>query len=230
MAFNKAISASRQITMATLNQDRFSSIAAAIGGTLNDAVAVVLGTSLRSYLADTGQRPDSTLIAGVLTSLRSAMAGAGGSAGNVISFIFADLATDTDEVAARADRVIRSTKAGKRHLFGLGSNALNYTVLMLAPYLLFNIAGIGHQGPMYNILQSNLPGLKDQRYFHGAAADGMFPTTIIYNGAAVAFIIVSWNGKLCFTFVACPDVVPRADALTDYLVAATAQVEAALSL
>lgn len=49
-------------------------------------------------------------------------------AGNVISFIFADLATDTEDIGDRAARVTKSTKAGKDHFLGLKGNAMNYPI------------------------------------------------------------------------------------------------------
>jgi hypothetical protein len=98
-------------------------------------------------------------------------------------------------------------------------------MLMLFPYIATNITGTGHRAPMYNIALSNLPGSKGPRYLHGAEAEAMHPTTIIYNGAAVIVVLTSWNGKLCFTCTACPTVVPRADEFAEYLVTATDTVE-----
>nr|WP_277351816.1 wax ester/triacylglycerol synthase domain-containing protein [Antrihabitans stalactiti] len=223
MAFNKAITPDRTVSMTVLEQSRFRSVATDIGGTLNDAVNIVLGTALRRYLADVDERPDSALVAGVLTSLRAAMASSGG--GNVISMIFADLATDTDDIADRAHRVVRSSLAGKDHLLGLGPHAMSYSMMMLAPYIVTNIIGTGHRMPLYNIAVSNVPGSREPRYLHGAAAEAMHPTTIIYSGAAVVLVIVSWNGKLCFTFNSCPTVVPESDKLAAYLADALANVE-----
>ncbi len=228
MTFNKAITADRSVSMTVLDQARFKSLATDIGGTLNDAVAVVLGTALHRYLADVDEHPDSSLIAGVLTSLRAAMESSSGEAGNVISFLFADLATDTADVAVRAERVVRSTRAGKEHLLGLKRDAMNYSMLMLLPYIVSNITGTGHRIPLYNIAMSNLPGSKGPRYLDGAAAEAMHPTTIIYNGAAVVLVIISWNGTLCFTFNSCPSAVPDADKLAAYLDDALAAVEARL--
>jgi diacylglycerol O-acyltransferase len=208
-----------------LDQSRFKAVATDIGGTLNDAVGVVLGTALRRYLADVDERPDRSLVAGVLTSLRTAMEASAG--GNVISLIFADLATDTDDIEARAHRVVRSTRAGKEHLLGLRNNAMTYSMMMLLPYIVTNITGTGHRMPLYNIAMSNLPGAREPRYLHGALAEAMHPTTIIYSGAAVVLVIISWNGKLCFTFNSCPTVVHQSDRLAAYLVDALESVESA---
>ncbi|CAM3704065.1 wax ester/triacylglycerol synthase domain-containing protein [Smaragdicoccus niigatensis] len=223
MAFNKTITPDRSISMTVLDQSKFKAVASDIGGTLNDAVGVVLGTALRRYLADVDERPDRSLVAGVLTSLRTAVETTAG--GNVISFIFADLATDTDDIADRAQRVVRSTRAGKEHLLGLGKNAMRYSMMMLLPYIVANITGTGHRMPLYNIAVSNLPGSRGPLYLNGAAAEAMHPTTIIYNGAAVVLVIISWNGKLCFTFNSCPTAVPRSDRLGAYLADAIATIE-----
>lgn len=228
MSFNKAITPDRGVSMTVLDQSRFKAVATDIGGTLNDAVGVVLGTALRQYLANVDEKSESSLVAGVLTSLRTAMESSAD--GNVISMIFADLATDTDDIADRAHRVVRSTTAGKDHLLGLGRNAMSYSLMMLAPYIVANITGTGHRMPLYNIAVSNLPGSRGPRYLHGAAAEAMHPTTIIYNGAAIVLVIISWNGKLCFTFNSCPTVVPESEKLAAYLADALANVEDALSL
>lgn len=61
----------RRVSTQVLDLDRFKAVAKNIGGTLNDAVAVVLGTALRRYLTGIDALPDRALVAGVLASLRA---------------------------------------------------------------------------------------------------------------------------------------------------------------
>jgi diacylglycerol O-acyltransferase len=229
---NGRVTQRRRISTQRLELARVRRIATKIDGTVNDAVALLVGTALRRYLSELEALPERSLVAGVLASLRQAMAGTpGAEAGNVISFIFADLATDTDDIGARAARVCASTRAGKEHLLGLKGNAMAYTALMLAPALLATALGQGHRIPAaHNLGLSNVPGCDVPLYYNGAEAEGIHATTIVAHGQALIITLTSWNRHLNFTFTACPDTVPHSQRLAVYLAEALPQVERALEL
>jgi len=185
---------------------------------------------MRRYLSERDALPGRSLVGGVLTSLHATMEGtAAAEGGNVISFIFADLATDTDDIAERAARVRASTRAGKDHLLGLGHDAMTYSTLMLTPLIASMAVGQGHRMlPMHNIGLSNVPGIDRPAYYNGAEVEALHATTIIAHGQAAIVTVASWNGTLCFTLTSCPDSVPHPQRIAVYLGEALEQVESAL--
>jgi len=105
-------------------------IATEIGGTVNDAIAVVFGGALRRYLIEIDALPDRPLVAGMFASLCATVdEKTVENAGNVITFNFADLATDIDDVGQRAVRVNCSAQVCKDHLRGLRGNAMTSRVV-----------------------------------------------------------------------------------------------------
>jgi diacylglycerol O-acyltransferase / wax synthase len=229
--FNGTITQRRRISTQQVELARMKKIAKSIDGTLNDAVATVFSGALRRYLGELDALPDRSLVAGVLASLRATVdETTAATSGNVISFIFADLATDIDHVGERAKRVVVSTRAGKDHLLGLKADAMNYSMLMLAPFMLTTLTGTGNILPMFNVALSNVPGIDGPVYWNGAEAEALHATTIIASGQALVVTVTSWNGRLCFTFTACPDTVPHPQRLSVYLVDALEEAERALSI
>lgn len=227
--FNGRITQRRRISTQRVELARLRSIAKCIDGTLNDAIATVFAGAVRRYLVELDALPERALVAGVLASLRATLdEAASENAGNVISFIFADLATDIDDIGERAKRVVRSTRAGKDHLLGLNKDAMNYSSLMLLPFLTTTLTGTGHLLPAFNVGLSNVPGVKAPMYWNGALAEALHATTIIANGQAIVVTVTSWNDQLCFTFTACPDAVPHSQRLSVYLVEALEDAEKAL--
>lgn len=94
---NGRVTQRRRMATQRLPLDRMKAIADRTGGTLNDAVAIVLGTAMRRYLEELDALPDRALVSGVLTSLRATMTDqAAAESGNAISMLFADLATEID--------------------------------------------------------------------------------------------------------------------------------------
>ena len=228
--FNGAITQRRRISTQRVEFSRIKSIAGHIDGTVNDAIATILGTAIRRYLTELDSLPDRALVAGVLASLRGTVdARTSAETGNIISFIFADLATDTDDFTERAARVVRSTRAGKDHLLGLAKDAMSYSTLMLAPFVLTTVSGTGHLLPAFNVGLSNVPGIGVPTYWNGAYAEALHATTIITNGQALVVTVTNWHDHLCFTFTACPDTIPHPQRLSVYLMDALGEAEKALA-
>jgi diacylglycerol O-acyltransferase / wax synthase len=111
----------------------------------------------------------------------------------------------------------------------LKKDAMTYSWLMLAPFVLTTVTGTGHLLPMFNVGLSNVPGLEVPLYWNGARAEALHATTIITNGQALVVTVTSWGENLCFTFTACPDAVPHSQRLSIYMVDAIDDVEKALN-
>jgi len=228
---NGRVTQRRRMATQRLPLDRVKAIADRTGGTINDAVAIVLGTAMRRYLGELDALPVRPLVAGVVTSLRAMMTEqAAEASGNAISMLFADLATEVDDIAARASRVIASTGAGKEHLLGLEGHAMAYSSLMMAPFVLGSMSGIGHRlPPLQNVALSNVPGTRTSLYHNGAEVEAVHATTIVGSGGALVVTVTSWGDNLCFTVTGCPDTAPHCQRVAVYLTDALDEVEKALT-
>lgn len=227
---NGKVTQRRRVATQRIPVETVRAIADRTGGTINDAVAILVGTAVRRYLADLDALPDRALVAGVLTSLRETMSDqSADEAGNAIGMLFADLATEIDDVAARADRVIASTRAGKQQLLGLGAQAMAYTGVILAPFAVSSMAGAGHRlPPLQSVSLSNVPGTRVPLFHNGAEVEALHATTIVASGAALVVTVTSWGDNLCFTITGCPDTAPHCQRVAVYLEDALAEVEEAL--
>lgn len=229
---NGRVTQRRRMATQRLPVDRVRSIAEHVGGTVNDAIGIVLGTAMRRYLGELDALPDRSLVAGVLTSLRATMSeGAAEDAGNAISMLFADLATELDDITARAARVTASTRAGKEHLLGLQSHAMAYSSVMLAPFVVGNMTGTGHLlPPLQNVGLSNVPGTAAELFHNGAEVEALHATTIVGSGGALVVTVTSWVDSLCFTVTGCPDTAPHCQRVAVYLADALDEVEKAVAV
>ncbi len=228
---NGRVTQRRRVATQRLPIDRVRTVADQTGGTINDAIAVILGTAMRRYLQELEALPGRSLVAGVVTSLRPTMTDhAADQAGNVISMMFADLATDVDDVTSRATRLIASTRAGKEHLLGLKQHAMAYSGLMLAPFLAGALTGTGHLfPPLQNVGLSNVPGTRTPMFHNGAEVEAVHATTIVASGGALVVTVTSWGDQFCFTVTGCPDAAPHCQRVAVYLSDALDEVEAALA-
>ncbi len=228
---NGRVTQRRRIATQRLPLDRVKAISDLTGGTLNDAVAIMLGTAMRRYLDELDSLPDRPLVAGVLTSLRATMTErAADQSGNAISMLFADLATEIHDINARALRVVSSTRAGKEHLLGLEGHAMAYSSLMLAPFVVGNMTGTGHLlPPLQNVGLSNVPGTTTPLFHNGAEVEALHATTIVGSGGALVVTVTSWADHLCFTVTGCPDAAPHCQRVAVYLADALEEVENALA-
>jgi len=135
----------------------FKALAASADVTINDIVLAVCGGALRRYLRDIGELPDKPLTAGIPVSVRPAD---DDESGNAMTFIVASLGTDTQGVRERLESIAASTKRAKDKLRKLSAAGITqYTVALMAPYVLSLITGMGGRTrPVWNVTVSNLPG------------------------------------------------------------------------
>lgn len=223
--FNQAITQRRRVSTQSLPLARLNALGESLDMTLNDIVLAIIGSALRRYLHELELLPQRSLLAGVLASLRPKDSEK--TSGNSIGFIFADLATDCADPLQRAQRVKRSTHAGKtrlRGMSGLGMGA--YSGLMMAPYVISQAFGRGHRlSPMHSLAVSNLPGPTTPMYFDGARMQAMYPLTIIAHGQALLIAMASNVDQLALSIIACPDAVPHSQRIAVYLQDALAELE-----
>jgi diacylglycerol O-acyltransferase len=105
-----------------------------------------------------------------------------------------------------------------------------YTVLAQSPLVLTTITGTGSKFPAFSTVISNVPGPRNQMYWHGSKLEGIYPASIPFEGFAINFTMVSNCGRLDFGITACRKAAPQLQRLIDYLEDALVELEQAVGI
>lgn len=222
--FNGHLSTQRQFAALQLPLKRMRDLAHRAGVKLNDVFLAICGGALRRYLKEADALPEQPLVAGIPVSVRPK---GDTTVGSAITFALSVLGTDLAHPRHRLQRIHQATVAAKEHLQRMDRAALtDYTLLLMAPYILELVAGLGGHGrPVFNVVVSNVPGPDHPLYFNGARLEGMYPMSVLTHGQALNITGISYDGKLDIGFTACKAAVPRLQSLADYAREALAELE-----
>jgi diacylglycerol O-acyltransferase len=221
---NGRITGARRFATQQYDLARLKQLAKAADVTLNDVVLWLCATALRRFLKEAHHLPGRPLTAGIPVNVRPAD---DQEAGNAISFIMANLGTDIADPRKRLKAISASTRVAKDHLQSLPRSALTqYTMLVMAPYILSLVTGIGGRTrPVFNVTISNVPGPEKPLYFHGARLEAMYPLSLLAHGGALNITCVSYNGKVNFGFTGARDTLPHMQRLSVYTGEALEELE-----
>ncbi len=224
---NGRIHGPRRFATQRFELDRLKKLAQASSSTLNDVVLALCGGALRRFLVELGELPDKPLTAGIPVSVRPKD---DEGTGNAITFIISTLGTDIDDPRERLDAIGVSTRRAKEHVQSLPKSAMTqYTVLLMAPYMLSLLTGVGGRTrPMFNVTISNVPGPDKPLYFRGAKLEAAYPVSLVTHGQALNITCQSYNGYLAFGFTGCRDTLPHMQRLATYTGMALEELEQAV--
>jgi len=226
---NGRINAPRRFATQNYDMERMRKIGSAAGGSINDVFLTVCGGALRRYMAELGQLPDESLTANVPVSVR---AEGEAQVGNAITFLYAKLGTDVDDPVERFNAVRSSTQLGKQRLPKVGSGLMDaYTTGLMGPFLGQAMAGVGGFGsPAFNIVVSNVPGFREERYFDGSKLEEYYPLSLLFHGQALNITGVSNDGSFCIGYTGCRDTLPSLQKIAVYSGEALDELESAVGL
>ncbi len=212
---NVPITGQRRFAIQSFPIERIKAVGKATGTTINDVCLALCAGALRRYLIELGELPEAPLIANLPVSIRPA---GGASSGNAISTMLATLATDIEDPVERLKAIHESTSRGKQQLQKMTrSEIMNYTVLVMAPFSVGQLVGIGTRGrPMFNTVVSNVPGPKKPLYFNGARLEELYPVSLLFSGQALNITVTSYVDKLDFAFTACRSALPHIQRVAVY--------------
>ena len=226
---NHRITGARRFATQTYDLAKLKALAKKADATLNDIVLWLCGTALRRFLKEAHHLPGKSLTTGIPVNVRPADDQGHGTA---ISFIMASLGTDIADPKKRLKAISASTRHAKDHLQSLPRSALTqYTMLVMAPYILSLVTGIGGRTrPVFNVTISNVPGPDKPLYFYGARLEAMYPISLLAHGGALNITCVSYDGKLNFGFTGARDTLPHMQRLSVYTGEALEELEKMLAL
>lgn len=217
--FNAPISQHRAFAFGSLPLEDVKKVRRALGVSVNDVVMAMCTGALRQWLIDHDALPDRPLTACVPVSMRR-RAECGD--GNALSAMFAPLPV---QIADPTERflAVRAAMVNVKRRFAASSGSWFEEISALMPPALSGIATrlAMQMAPVLNpvnLLVSNVPGPQQPLYARGARVLAYYPASVISDATGgVNITVFSYDGNLDVGIIACPDLVPDAWNLVDYL-------------
>ncbi len=227
-AFNTAIGGARRFVAQSWSFSRLRAVGKAFDGTFNDAVLGMCGGALRKYLQNHAELPDESLKAMVPVSVRQE---GDIDSGNAVASISADMATNVADAGERM-RVIRdSVNASKALYAGMTPNEVSlFSLLLQSPAMVLQPFGLLPKLPPFNLVISNVPGIRETQYWNGARLDGSYPLSIVTDGMAMNITLVTYGDQVDFGIIACRRSVPQVQRMIDYMEESLQELELAAGL
>jgi diacylglycerol O-acyltransferase / wax synthase len=222
---NVPVSGARRFATQSWSFQRLRAVAKAHDATLNDVVLAMCSGALRRYLLDADALPAASLVAAVPVALPVNRDTDGG---NAVSMVLCRLATDIDDPHERLRRIRASMLAAKGKMSG--RSALQITLFGLAtaigPAAVNLVPGFaGRIPPPFNVAISNVPGPRSKLYFGSAPVDGWYPVSILTEGNALNFTLVSYADHIEFGVIGCRRSIPHLERLLDDLECSLSELE-----
>ena len=209
--------------------ERIRAIKSATGVTVNDVVLAMCAGALRAYLAEHDALPDAPLIAMVPVSLRSKDDQDAG--GNMVGTILCNLATDVEDPAKRLEAISTSMRENKQVFAELpktpGAGVVGVPACRASRWAWFPVS-CRSAPPPFNIVISNVPGVREPMYWDGARLDGNYPFSIALDGQALNITLTNNADNLDFGLVGCRRNVPHLQRLLLHLDNSLADLEKAV--
>lgn len=219
----------RNIDLARLPLESFKRIGKLTGASLNDVVLAVCDMALHRYLSERDDLPDKPLVVLMPVNLRSEDDLDGS---NKLSFGLVELGGKVATPIERLAAVQNSTQGIKAEAVSLSAPAYtNYSILVNGLALLGGKLNINYAvPPAHNLLISNVPGPKEERYFFGAKVLQVYPISLLIPGQTFNITLYSYAGYLHFGMVSCKKSLPGLDVMPEYLSQALEQLDTGVTM
>ena len=237
-SLNGPLSPRRGFATATVSLADVRATAKAHDVTVNDLVLGLVSGALRSWLASTGEQPSSSLLAGVPvgTDTADVLALHGPRlAGNRVSNLFTTLATDVDDPTERLRLISATTRQAKLVQQTLGPDLLREWVEFTPPLPMSwamkgysRVRGAALHSPPFNVVVSNVRGPGKAVTIADARLVDLFSVGPILEGIGLNVTAWSYDGRLNFSLLGCPDLVADLRPIAAGLVPALEEYRAAV--
>lgn len=219
-SLNGPITAHRSFAFTSVPLSDVKAVKKAFGVTVNDVVLAVCAGALRRYLRSRGELPSHPLIAAIPVSMRSGEELS--SFGNIVSGMFATLATDIEDPVERLRTVARGTQSAKElHASGIEDAVMEWASLprpaaVALAVRFFTWLHVSERlPPIFNLLVSNVTGPPTPLYAAGARLLACYPMGPLIDQIALNLTVFSYVDSVGFGFLACPEVVSDVWAIAD---------------
>ncbi|MGH3266104.1 MAG: WS/DGAT domain-containing protein, partial [Trebonia sp.] len=204
--FNVEIGPNRRYCWACCSLDDFKRIKNAIGGTVNDVTLAVSSAALRRWLQEDRGIPVADLELRALVPVSIRTENEHGELGNKLTAMRGPLPVHAEDPAERL-RIVTAAmddlKSSKQPFGAEAMWALNDWFRDFAPpIVLMPTAHINFSTRLFNLLVTNFPGPQFPVYVLGRLVLDAIPIGFLAKRHALAIAIFSYNGEICFGFLA----------------------------
>ena len=212
--FNNNVGPHRVFDGRTFSLDDIRTIRhARTGATVNDVVVTVCGGALRKYLAAKDELPETSLVAMAPRSVRTS--DQSGAAGNRVTAMSLPIRSDIEDPLERLTAVCDESRAAKQFNEAAGRN-LGPDLAELIPPPAGQMAARLYSGarlaerlpPMFNTVITNVPGPVVPIYSMGSRMVRNYGLGPCVHGIGLFQPVLSYNGELTISAVACRDMMP----------------------
>jgi hypothetical protein len=84
--------------------------------------------------------------------------------------------------------------------------------------------------PGFNLVVSNVPGIREQLYYNGCALTDFYPVSVVLDGQGLNMTMMSYLDQLAFGLVGCDKTVPHLQRMLVHLESGIAALEEAVGL
>jgi diacylglycerol O-acyltransferase / wax synthase len=230
--WNASITPHRRVAFARVSLDDVRRVRAGFDVKVNDVVLALVSGSIRAYLSERGQLPDSPLVGMCPVSVRTE--DEKGRQDNRVSAMFVHLRTDIDDVDERLRAIAVTTRGAKADHHAVGARLLQNWAEHAAPSTfalasrLYSALGVADRHPpIHNLVVSNVPGPDFPLYLAGGRLVATYPLGPVMEGAGLNVTVLSYLGNMDFGFMACAELVPDVWELADHIETSMAELLAA---
>jgi len=228
--FNKPLSAGRTFWGKNFDFNRIKAVRKAVPGTtINDVVLAICAGGLRSYLASKNQLPDKPLVAMAPISVR----GEEGGAGNKVSAMLVNLATDMEDAHERLLTIQSNTQSSKVQATALPvdkiTEFLPSETLAAAARVYTRTRLGGNHRPFFNVTITNVPGPPVSLYAAGARIHSAFGMAPILDGLGLILVVLSYDGRLSIGISSCKRIVPDPEHMAECFEQSLLELEKSVS-
>ena len=217
--FNAALTPHRSIGFASIDLDDVKRIRRSYGVTVNDVVLAACTSALREWLGHAGARIPPWLLACLPVSVHDHATEI--ESGNKVSAMFVRLPVGEPDPVEQLHAIAAETVGAKDVHEALGAKTIMglaefapRRVLNLATRLYSSLHLADRHRPIYNLVISNVPGPPIPLYFGGARMTDAYFFGPIFEGSGLNLTVVSYDGKVGLGVIACRELVPDVDVIT----------------
>ena len=215
--FNDRITPHRRLAIGSASFSAIKAIKTTYGATVNDVVMAVCAGGLRTWLESHDALPADPLVGLIPVSVRTGSEAERWT--NRISMLSTILPTDVEDPVERIHRV-HEAMATSKELFGALPAERLTDAAEFPPPAVFARAmrlsarlRLGSRLIPGNLVISNVPGPRRPLYAAGARLEHYYPISAIIEGQGLNITVQSYEDRLDFGLVACPELVPDLDEL-----------------
>lgn len=228
LPFNGELHTGRVWRTLQLPLPRVRALAKAAGATVTDVLLSAFGDVLGDALRQRGvERRGQRLRVAVPVTLRRP-GSAPGDAGNLTAAVRVDVPLDQMRPAQRLRQVHDGVRRRRRPARLLATTAVIKAIGALPPRLHRRAARAMYQSRFFGAIITNMPGPTFDMSFSDLPLKDVYPVIPLADGVPIAAGTLGWNGRLCLSVTAEPELLPEADDIDARLARALDELEADL--